>query len=145
MNEVFGRLKGLVDGGLPFLEEERTTRIEKLGVMLEDPDVTVSEKFRKLMEAVQIEAEYGNTIEVYPQQIILGGKEIQTHIFRLGRISLFCQSLDQKTCGFFDLSENQWKILPKKYNRDIHTAIEIGSKRRPADLVDLPLGRISKK
>ena len=89
-----------------------------------------------------MEAEYGNTIEVYQGRIILGGKEILVDIFRLGRISLFFRTLDKMTAGTFDQAQNAWKVLPKKYNREINAAIEMGLKRRSADLLNLPLGRI---
>ena len=145
LEEVYERLTYRVEDGLPFLIQERTHRLNRLRGILDDPEVTVSEKFRKLMEAVQIEAEYGGTIEVYPQEISLNGKDIQANIFRLGRLSLFCQSLDQKTCGVYDAGKGEWVILPRKFNREIHTAIEIGSKRRPVEMVNLPVGRIVKK
>ena len=44
--------------------------------------------------------------------------------------------------GFYDLGEGKWNTLPMEANKDIHAAIEIGAKRRPADIVTLPLGRI---
>ena len=92
-----------------------------------------------------MEAEYGNTIEVYQGRIILGGKEILVDIFRLGRISLFFQTLDKITTGTFDQAQNAWIVLPKKYNREISAAIEMGLKRRSVDLLNLPLGRIVRK
>lgn len=143
LNMVFDRLKALVDDGAPFLMQERRTRIQNLHRILDDPQVSISEKYRKTTEAVLIEAEYGNSVEVYPQQIFLEEREIQANIFRLGRVSLFFQSLDQTLTGYFNVGSGRWQILPKKYNRDINTAIEIGAKRRPVDLVNLPLGRIS--
>ena len=42
---------------LPFLSNERTQRFERLGEILEDPDVTVSGKYRKTMEALLVEAD----------------------------------------------------------------------------------------
>lgn len=143
LEDVFKRLEETVIAGSPFLMEERTSRLKNLRTILDDPGIDVSEKFRKVMEAVFIEAEYGNTIDVYPQKITTDGKEIQAQIFRLGRLSLFFSSLDRKQTGYFDVNEKRWEILPENYNRHIGTAIDIGSKKRPVDLIDLPLGRIS--
>jgi len=84
-------------------------------------------------------------VEVYQEKIFLGGEDVLVNVLRLGRISLFCETLDQTTVGYFDLDENQWKTLPQSANRDIRIAMEIGSKRRPADVVTLPLGRIGVK
>ncbi len=136
-------LRQQMTDGLPFLTEEREQRLDRLKEILNDPDVTISEKYRKVMEAMLVEAEYGNTIEVYQQTINAGGHTILANIFRLGRISLFYQSLDQSRCGFYNVADAKWQELPAKYNRDIGTAIDIGAKRKPVELLSLPIGRIS--
>lgn len=142
LDEVYDRLGDLVASESHFLKSERQARMKNLHKILGDTQVQASEKFRKVMETLFVEAEYGNTIEVYQERIMLEGNNILVNIFRLGRIVLFFQSLDQMTTGYFDVAESIWKRLPAKYNRDINTAIEIGSKRRPVDLLSLPVGRL---
>jgi hypothetical protein len=142
---VYEKMEGLVDQKLPFLQVERSERLANLKNTLDDPQIVLGEKFRKVMEALFIEAEYGNTVEVYQEKIFLDNEELLVNVLRLGRISLFFETLDQQTTGYFDLDEHQWKMLPQSANRDIRIAIEIGSKRRPADIVTLPLGRIGVK
>lgn len=127
---------------LPFLTEERRERVHRLVTLQEDPEVTVSEKFRKVMETMLIEVEYGNTIEVYQETIETSGRQTLVDIFRLGRLALFFQSLDQKECGFYNVAESTWQPLPTSYNRTILSAMEIGAKQRPVELLTLPLGRI---
>jgi hypothetical protein len=95
------------------------------------------------MEALLVEAEYGSTIEVYQQTIDVDGAPSLVNVFRLGRISLFYQTLDQKRCGFYDVAATGWRPLPTAFNRCIQTAIEIGAKRRPVELLTLPLGRMA--
>ncbi len=142
LKETRQRLEVMVESSLPFLPDERYTRLKNLGRILDDANVTVCEKFRKIMEALSIEAEYGNTVEIYQGKISIDGKNILVDIFRLGRLSLFFQSLDQKETGYFNPLTSRWHLLPHKYNRDIGSAFEIGAKRRSADLLNLPLGRI---
>ena len=145
LEDVYTRLSDLVGEDVPFLAEERRGRIQALRKVLDDPESSVSERFRKTMESLAIEAEYGHTIEVYQEKIFLNGTEMLVDVFRLGRLALFFQSLDQKTTGYFDPSGSVWKVLPRKYNRDLLAAVEIGAKRRSADLLNLPLGRIATK
>ncbi len=135
-------LQQFVTSDLPFLTEERRERIRRLVALRDDPEVTVSEKFRKVMEAMLIEVEYGNTIEVYQETIETGGRQTLVDIFRLGRLALFFQSLDQKECGFYNVADSTWQSLPTSYNRTILSAMEIGAKQRPVELLTLPLGRI---
>lgn len=143
LQETVVKLQEQVDEDIPFLMSERRHRIRTLNRLMEDPDVSVSEKFRKVMEALLIEAEYGHTIEVYQQTIKVDGRSTLVNLFRLGRVSLFYQTLDRKSCGHYDVGAAAWRPLPGTYNHVIQTAIDIGSRRRPVELLSLPLGRIA--
>ncbi len=145
LEQTYERLASLVKDGLPFLKEERTRRIMALRHILDSPDVSISEKYRKIMEALSIEAEYGNTVEVYQRKISINNRSIFVNIFRLGRISLFFQTPDRETSGYFDIATSTWKVLPARYNRTITAALEIGLKRRPVELLELPIGRLAIK
>jgi hypothetical protein len=141
--ETVANLQKAVADDLPFLTAERGQRLHRLNRLMEEPEVPFSEKFRKVMEALLIEAEYGHTIEVLQQTIDLGDHGTLVNVFRLGRISLFYQTLDRKSCGHYDVAAGGWRPLPGRFNHAISTAIEIGSRRRPVELISLPLGRIT--
>jgi len=145
LEQTYDRLALLVTEDVPFLSEERRKRLGTLRRTLDDAMVSTGEKFRKMMEALSIEAEYGNTVEVYQEEIPIDNGKIQVNIFRLGRISLFFQTLDGNTTGYFDPATFTWKKFPPRYNRQIKKAVEMGGKRRPVDLLDLPLGRLVMK
>jgi hypothetical protein len=145
LQESVQALNKQLDEDLPFLPEERHQRMARLDELLTDPNVAISEKYRKVMEAWLVEAEYGSTIEVYQQTITLDQNQMLVNILRLGRISLFYQTLDQVHCGFFDVSAGAWQPLPAPYSRSIGAAIDIGTKKKPAELLSLPLGRICVK
>ncbi len=135
-------IKELVDNDLPFLTTERSQRIERLVELVNDSAVAVSEKYRKVMEALQIEAEYGFSIETYQETVTLNQQTLLVDLFRLGRLGLFCLSLDGRYAGFFNTAEMAWQTLPSTYNQALQTAIEIAAKRRPVELLSLPLGRL---
>lgn len=126
-----------------FLAQERLSRIEQLDSLMVRPDVSVAEKYRKIMEALFIEAEYGNTIEVYQEKISLDGDAVLGDIFRLGRVSLFFLSLDRSKAAVFDVADEQWRRLPPDHVGPVRTAVEIGQKQRPVELISLPIGRIA--
>lgn len=142
MEEVYQRLVRFIEEDTPFLDSERQNRLATLRRVFDDAGVTKGEKYRKLMEALFVETEYGNTVEVYQKKIDFEGSRILVDVFRLGRISLFFQSLDGETIGYFDPADKIWKRLPEKFTHAMAEAIEMGSKRRPVDLVDLPLGKV---
>ena len=58
-------------------------------------------------------------------------------------MSLFYQTLDRKRCSMYDVSVNGWRALPDVCNHGIHTAMEIAAKRRPVEMLALPLGRMA--
>mgnify|MGYP001552270350 CR=1 FL=1 len=142
LTDLLARIKALKTRDLPFLTQERDKRIQALTSLSADPEIPVSEKFRKLMEALLIEAEYGQTIEVYQQTIPLDGENTLVNIFRLGRLRLFYQTLDRQACGFFNTAKKAWQPLPRVYLRTLQAAMAIGSKRKPVEILDLPIGRM---
>jgi septal ring factor EnvC (AmiA/AmiB activator) len=142
---VYDRLHHLVDQGLPFLEQERHQRVERLAALLKDPSVTRSERYRKLMEALLIEAEYGQTIETWQERIELGQSPLLVQVFRLGRLGLFYLTLDQSGCGFYNEATATWHPLPERNLPALAAAVDIAARRRPAELVTMPLGRMVAK
>lgn len=142
---VYTRLSTLVADDSPFLKKERSVRMKSLEKVIQDRDISVAEKYRKVMEALFIEAEYGSTIEVYQDKVQIGKEAVLGNIFRLGRVSLFFLSLDQASCAVFNVARNHWQVLAGEYLPAIRSAVEIGSKRKPAELLALPLGRLAIK
>ncbi len=145
LTDVYKRLSTLVANDPPFLEKERLTRMKTVEKVINDHEISVAEKYRKVMEALFIEAEYGATIEVYQEKVVMGEEEILGNIFRLGRVSLFFLSLDQQSCAVFNVAQKKWQPLPGEYLPAIRSAVEIGSKRKPVELLALPLGRLAIK
>ncbi|WP_022668612.1 DUF3450 domain-containing protein [Desulfospira joergensenii] len=143
LEEVYEKLEILISGDAPFLKEERTGRLARLKKVMDDPENTMASKYRKVMEALFIEAEYGTTIEVYQDKISLAGEEILGNIFRLGRVSLFFLSLDQNSAAYFNVAHGLWQKLPENHLMAVRSAVEIGKKRRSVELLALPLGRLA--
>jgi hypothetical protein len=141
---VFEDLEDWVGRDLPFLLDERNHRLDLLRSELVRPDVTGAEKLRRILEALQIEAGYGNTVEVDQQKIVVSGEEIFVDMLRLGRVSVFWRTPDGKRVGEWDRGTAHWVELPGKYRRSIGYAMEMASRTRPIELISLPLGRIAR-
>ncbi len=144
LDTIMGRLEGFVAQDLPFLTEERGRRLEVLRRELVRPDVTGAEKLRRLLEALQIETEYGKSAEVDQQEITLDGAPVFVDVLRIGRVSLFWRTPDGDRAGTFDRGSWEWVELPSSYGRTIGNAIEMASRIRPVQLIDLPLGRVQR-
>jgi hypothetical protein len=143
LDETFLRLYEQINSELlPFLVEERQKRLERLEGLLLDDAVSTAEKFRRLMEALQIEADYGRGMEVVREPVRLGQESLIMDVLRIGRLSLFSRTPDGTHIAVFDQAAGSWQTLPQSYNRDLRHAIEVANKTRPVEIVRLPLGRI---
>ncbi len=142
MEETLERLVAFMEEDLPFLPEERALRIRSLRDTLAHTDTTPGEKLRVLLEALQVEAEYGDTVETYQQRIDVDGESIFADIFRLGRLSIFWMTPDGRRVGEYDRVTDRWVELPARYRQSIRMAVEMAAKQRPVELIRLPVGRI---
>lgn len=139
---IFHRLEESVAASLPFLPQERNLRLAAVVNELVRPDMTSAEKLRRLLEALQIEAGYASTVEVYQDMIVVEGEQIHADVLRVGRIALFWRTPDGDRVGNFDLSVARWTELPGRAKRRIGRAMEMATRVRPVELIDLPLGRV---
>ena len=137
------RLEESVATSLPFLPAERELRLASLSSELVRPDVASGEKLRRLMEALQVEASYGASVEVYQDQISLAGVDLNADVLRLGRVALFWSTPDGSRVGTYDQATNQWTELSDGENRTIAMAMEMATRQRPMELIAMPLGRIN--
>lgn len=139
---IFRRLEESVAASLPFLPEERNLRLAAVGDELVRPDVTSAEKLRRLLEALQVEAGYASSVEVYQDLIDLESEQLHADILRIGRVALFWRTPDGDRVGHFDQAAGRWTGLPGGAKRRIGLAMEMASRMRPVELIDLPLGRV---
>ncbi len=123
----------------PFLTEERSLRLEELKHLMDRADVPVSDKYRRLMEAYQIEAEYGHTIEAYAAELELEGRTLTVEILRFGRVGLYYRSLDETLLGYWDRETAAWQPLDAGYGPALDHAVRVARRQLPPDLVRLPV------
>ncbi|MGR9051445.1 MAG: DUF3450 domain-containing protein [Gammaproteobacteria bacterium] len=132
-------LEQFVKLDLPFLPEEREQRLVLLKEMVNRADVTHAEKFRRILEAYQIENDYGNTIEAYRADIELHGVTSSVDFLRLGRVALYYQKLDGSETGFWNSQTQAWEALPSSYRNAVRNGLRIARKEAAPDLLTLPV------
>lgn len=137
------RLEEVVAADQPFLAEERQGRLEFLRRQMAQPEIAPAEKLRRLLEAMLIEAKYGETTEVTQESIKIGGEESFVDLLRIGRLAMFWQTPDGQRTGTYDPVSGQFVELPGQYRRSVKQAMEMASNMRVIELLSLPLGRIS--
>lgn len=132
-------LDKFVELDMPFLIEERRDRIIGLRDMMDRSDVTVSEKYRRVMEAYEIETEYGRTIEAYRGQLGEGDNIRTVDFLKVGRVLLAYQTTDRQETGFWNKETQEWQQLPDEYATPIADGLRIARKQAAPELLVLPV------
>jgi len=145
INKMITTLEKFVRLDLPFLLDERRQRVSTLKQIVNFPDITLPDKYRRVMEAYQIEIEYGRTIEAYNDTITLDGKEYTVEILRVGRLLMTFQTSDGALSGIWNKHSKAWRKLPSEYNRSINQGLLIAKKQAPPELIKLPVTAAGKK
>lgn len=130
MNKMLDTLAQFVELDVPFLPEERRNRVAQLKEIMTRADVSTSEKYRRLVEAYQIEVEYGRTLEAYEGKV--GDKTVD--FLRTGRISLMYQSRDGKETGYWDADAKEWK-KDNDYSEVVKSGLKVAKKQAAPDFI----------
>ena len=139
MQKMITKLEDFVEADAPFLPDERSARIANLSSMMDSSQFTDSEKYRRILEAYQIEMDYGRNIEVYQGELTLAGSSRTVDFLRFGRIGLYYQTLDKAETGLWNPATRNWEELDSSYNRSIDKAIAIARKQAAPALTRLPI------
>ena len=143
--QIFPLMERMIDGleqsvnlDVPFLMEERTDRVTGLKDIMERSDVSVAEKFRKVMEAFQIENDYGTSSEWYTQSLTLDDATRSYNILRIGRIGLYFQSDDAKITGRWDNTARQW-VMDDSARAEIRKGLRMARQLIAPELIIVPV------
>jgi len=145
MARMISTLDTFVNLDVPFLPSERTKRVNDLKTMMNRADIAVSEKFRRVLEAYQIEVDYGRTIEAYSGVLPIDGKTMDVDFLRIGRVSLVYQTRDGSQLGEWKQStsgQGEWQSLSQDYRLGINKSLRIARKQLAPDLILVPISAV---
>ena len=139
ISRMIETLQHFIELDLPFLRAERRQRVQRLQALIDRPDLSVAEKYRQVMEAYQVETEYGRTIETYRGKLQQADLERTVDYLRVGRLTLIYRTLDGSESGVWDQQNRSWQPLPENYQRSLTQGFRIASKQLAPDLLQLPV------
>jgi hypothetical protein len=135
LQRMFEQLDQFVGADVPFLKPERTQRMDRLRDIMGRVETTPAEKFRRLLEAYQIELEYGRTMDSY-KEMLADGREAE--FVRLGRITLLYRTTDGKETGYWDNQQKAF-VADASYARPIEVALRMAKMETAPDLITVPV------
>ncbi len=144
--QIFPLMERMIDGldqsiklDVPFLLDERQGRVADLKGIMERSDVSVAEKFRKVMEAYQIENEYGWTSEYFTQTLTMeDGVTRSFNMLRIGRIGLYFQSDDARVTGRWDIANRAW-VEDDSARNEIRKGLRMARQLIAPELIAIPV------
>jgi hypothetical protein len=138
MQRMVDTLENFVALDVPFLPDERGKRVATLKEIMGRSDVSISEKYRRILEAYQIEMEYGRTLDFYAGTLGAGGDERTVEFVRVGRVSLLYQTLDGNESGYWDQDKRDW-VRDDDYRSSVKAALSVAKKEGAPDLLRIPV------
>ena len=122
---------------LPFIDpvSDRNERMERLRSLMETEESSVAERYRRLLEAYQIEIEYGRNVEAYTSKLEDGR---DAEFVRVGRVALLYHTSDGTETGYWDKNQNKW-VVDQDYESAVLDALRMARKEVAPDLIAVPV------
>ena len=108
MLRMIGQLETFISNDRPFLLTERSNRVQQLTDLMDRSDVTLAEKYRRILEAYQIELDYSRTLEATREELPVDGVPRTVDVLRVGRTGLYYQTLDRRAAAYWDNRQKTW-------------------------------------
>jgi len=134
MQDMVAALKQFVSLDIPFMTDVRSRRVETLEQMMPQANVTVSEKYRRIVEAYNVEIGYGRTIGTYTGKV--GDKDVE--FLRVGRVALLYQTADGSETGYWDRDKKDW-VIDNGVAGDVNYALKVAKNQTAPDLFTIPV------
>lgn len=139
MNSMADSLEKFVVLDLPFHQEQRVNGVIQLKQHLRNPSLSLPDKYRLLLEAYQIENDYGRSVESYRDSLEVAGENLSVEFLRIGRVALYYRTLDGATSAFWNADAREWQTLPAEFDRNIADAIRVAGNQVAPQLLSLPM------
>lgn len=141
MTDMLEALDSFVALDAPFLLDQRRKRVAKLRQLFAASTVSHSEKYRRILEAYQIENDYGRTIEAYDASVQHGDSEQLVTFLKVGRVIFAYQTFDGRESRLWDRESRRWIPLDDRFNESIGRGIKMAREQIPSDLLLLPVSK----
>jgi vacuolar-type H+-ATPase subunit I/STV1 len=140
LREMLDTLRAFIELDLPFEQQQRLAAADKLGELLSSSEVSIADKFRRVMELYQTENDYSYSLGTYREQISIEGKSYTVDILRVGRLALYYRSLDGEHVAMWSQDANAWQSVSEisAAARQINTAIRVAKEQQAPELLQLP-------
>ncbi len=139
MEDMAARFGDLVNADLPFKVEERSSRAARLAGILDNPSMSAAQRYRLIVEAYQIENEFGRTISAYEGTIGQGENALTGEFLQVGRIALMFKTPDDSVLKIYDRTAGDFVDLNRSYLQDVKFGLRMAKEQTAPDIFFVPV------
>lgn len=139
MLRMVNTLERFIEADLPFALDERRARVDALKGTLGDGEASLTEQFRKVVEAYQAEVAYGRGLNSRRTQLDVDGSQQVVDTLRVGRVALFFLTLDGEQAAMWNPDTQRWDELPATERPAVRQGIRIARQNVAPELLTLPM------
>ncbi|MEC7290460.1 MAG: DUF3450 domain-containing protein [Pseudomonadota bacterium] len=136
-------LDAFIDADLPFRLEQRKDRVARLREYLSDPAISVTERYRQIMDAYTAEMEVGRKTDTWKETITVDDKEVTVDMVLFGRVALVYMDPTGRYAQRYDRETRSGVDLESKYKAEIEKAIRIIQGKRTQDVMYVPATKLA--
>jgi hypothetical protein len=138
MSEMVDSLEQYIKLDIPYRLDERLAAVQQLRDTLNDPAISVADRFQKVIQAYDAEIAAGKVMETYRGDKQEDGRTQTVNFLRLGHLLLVYQTLDRGETGYWDRQKHQWQVA-NRYADAVAEGIAMANKQGVPVLLPLPV------
>ena len=139
MEDMVARFAQIVAADLPFDIVSRTDRAVRLQGVLDNPEMSAAQRYRLIVEAYQIENEFGRTIGTYEGSIDDDGQERTGEFLQIGRVALIFKTQDDSVLKIYDNDQGAFVNLNRSYLQDVKFGLRMAKEQTAPDILFVPV------
>ena len=131
-------LEDSVAADIPFKINERNARIADVKSIVSDPEVSPAEQYRRILNAYEIETNYGYQVESYegahpsrPGNVV--------NFVRFGRTSWVYVTKDESEVAVYDMASNSWTPVSGADSIALRQAIRVANEEAAPAIIYAPI------
>jgi len=140
--EMIENLQAFVAVDIPFLRAERAERVARLTGFMNNPAIAPAERYRLIVEAYEIEADYGRFLKTWdgplnpnPLSDEAPDETAKTVDYLLiGRVAFIYAAQDGSEMGIWNAEAAAWDDLSDSYRVDVRTAVRMAKEVTTPDV-----------
>jgi len=140
MMDMVERFEQIVAADIPFQQADRGERVDRLKAILNNPSMSAAQRYRLIVEAYQIENEFGRTIGAYNGILDVDGEAITGEFLQIGRVALVFKTEDDSVLRIYNNNTRAWEPLNRgTYLQDVKFGLRMAKEQTAPDIMFVPV------